>query len=139
VAAAVLAPTPAAAARLANGVLTANDATGATPASVPAKLSTAGLTTGPDGAPRFLFGYNMGNVRFIPFSKAPLSQSPTQLKALLTHAFEDMAATGTRVGERGESGGHAGSRRRALELCAFATRLVFAGGWKTSGRAPIYG
>ena len=132
--AAAVALAPAATASvLPNGVLTANDAAGATHAAVaganparrpaPKTLSTAGLTTGPDGTPRFLFGYNMGNVRFIPFSKAPLSQTPDQLKALLTHAFEDMAATGARKGRgrwrererKGETcGGGRRRRRRAI-------------------------
>ena len=53
-----------------------------------------GLTTGPDGSQRFLLGYNLGNVRFIPFSKAPLSHTPAELKAILLHALDDMKATG---------------------------------------------
>jgi len=118
---------PALAGRLANGMLTANDAassqTGggtatatASAARTAASPSTAGLTMGPDGAPRFLFGYNLGNVRFIPFAKAPLSQSAAQLKALLTHAFDDMAETGK------ERRGMCMRRRRARALL-FAVRL----------------
>ena len=148
--AAAVALAPAATASvLPNGVLTANDAAGATHAAVaganpvrrptPKTLSTAGLTTGPDGTPRFLFGYNMGNVRFIPFSKAPLSQTPDQLKALLTHAFEDMAATGARKGRgrwrererKGDMrGGPAAPPARNLLVARFGRKQGLGAAWK---------
>ena len=52
------------------------------------------LTVGPLGSPRFLLGYNMGNVRFLPFSRAPLSHSPDELRAMLSRALDDMASQG---------------------------------------------
>lgn len=52
------------------------------------------LTVGPLGSPRFLLGYNMGNVRFIPFDRAPLAQSPDELRGMLSAALDDMASQG---------------------------------------------
>ena len=55
---------------------------------------TTKLTVGPLGSPRFLLGYNMGNVRFLPFDKAPLSHSPDELREMLTRALDDMSSQG---------------------------------------------
>lgn len=52
------------------------------------------LTVGSLGSPRFLLGYNMGNVRFLPFSRALLSHSPDELRAMLSRALDDMASQG---------------------------------------------
>lgn len=52
------------------------------------------LTVGPLGSPRFLLGYNMGNVRFLPFDRAPLAHSADELRAMLLAALDDMSAQG---------------------------------------------
>ena len=59
------------------------------------KLTTAG-PPGPGGKrdPRFLLGYNLGNVRFIPFARAPLAHTPDDLRAMLLDALDDMADAG---------------------------------------------
>jgi len=55
---------------------------------------TTKLTVGPLGSPRFLLGYNMGNVRFLPFARAPLSHSPDELREMLSRALDDMRSQG---------------------------------------------
>lgn len=42
----------------------------------------------------FLYGYSLGNLKLIPFRKAPFSHTPLELKTLLRKAFVDMAAQG---------------------------------------------
>ena len=62
------------------------------------RLDDATKLTAPRGPaapdPRFLLGYNMGNVRFLPFARAPLNHTADQLRAMLHDALDDMADAG---------------------------------------------
>jgi hypothetical protein len=64
----------------------------ATPA--PAAAATD-LIKGPDGRQLFMYGVNLGNVKFLPFSRATqYSQSPAELRAILEGALRDISETG---------------------------------------------
>lgn len=62
------------------------------------RLDDATKLTAPRGpaapAPRFLLGYNLGNVRFLPFSRAPLNHTADELRSMLLDALDDMADAG---------------------------------------------
>ena len=62
------------------------------------RLDDSTKLTAPRGpaapAPRFLLGYNMGNVRFLPFARAPLNHTADQLRAMIHDALDDMADSG---------------------------------------------
>jgi hypothetical protein len=48
-----------------------------------------------DGAPFFMLGVNLGNVKFLPFAKADqYSHSPDELRGILNGAFKEIAAAG---------------------------------------------
>lgn len=65
------------------------------PGSSPSANTVTGSQTGNliPGWP-FLYGYNLGNLKLIPFQEAPYSYSRPQLQALLHEAFADMRAQG---------------------------------------------
>jgi hypothetical protein len=53
------------------------------------------LIKGPDGRPLFMYGVNIGNVKFLPFSRATqYSQSPAELRSILEGALRDISETG---------------------------------------------
>lgn len=62
------------------------------------RLDDATKLTAPRGpaapAPRFLLGYNLGNVRFLPFARAPLNHTADELRSMLLDALDDMADAG---------------------------------------------
>ena len=53
------------------------------------------LVTTRDGKPFFMLGVNLGNVKFLPFSKATqYTHTPAELQAILEGALRDIAAAG---------------------------------------------
>ena len=53
------------------------------------------LVTTRDGKPFFMLGVNLGNVKFLPFSKAnQYTHTPAELQAILDGALRDIAAAG---------------------------------------------
>ena len=57
--------------------------------------SAGNLVTTRDGKPFFMLGVNLGNVKFLPFSKATqYTHTPAELQAILDGALRDIAAAG---------------------------------------------
>jgi len=57
--------------------------------------SAGNLVTTRDGKPFFMLGVNLGNVKFLPFSKATqYTHTPAELQAILDGVLRDIAAAG---------------------------------------------
>ena len=78
----------------------------APPTALVAAQSASNLIKGPDGRPLFMYGVNIGNVKFLPFSRATqYSQSPGELRGILDNALREISETGEgEAGKRGERG-----------------------------------